>query len=129
MSTIIPNLTKEDVFSINEINAVKAGRRCTEEQLTELITDLNELAEGSIKSFILNDMWKNMTDAQWKNLKKNYIKWQILIQVHTEVYDNSSAMFREDFYTTVRAINENFRLQAEEKVVTTTRKNIKIKNY
>ncbi len=125
----IPTMTKEEIFTTKEINTIIAERKFTlESQLDDEVEHQNVLAKGKIKSFLLGNLYDKVESEQWQDMIKCYIKWQILNQIYTEVHQVAAERFRQDFYETVKAINTNLTIQAEEKVNKNYAKNIRFSN-
>lgn len=125
----IPTLTKEEIFTIKEINTIMTERKFTlESQLDSEVDLLSGMAIGKAKSFILGTLWDKVQDDQWKDLIKCYCKWQILSQIYSTVHQQISEGFKQDFYETTRAINTNLTMQVQEKVIPNYAKNIRFSN-
>ncbi len=125
----IPTMTKEEIFTIKEINTIMTERKFTlESQLDSEVSLLSTMAIGKAKSFILGTLWDRVQEDQWKDLIKCYCKWQILSQVYSEVHQIIADRFKQDFYETTRAINTNLTMQAQEKVNPNYSKNIRFRN-
>lgn len=125
---MIPTLTKEDIFSIKDINTISALRNINETVFDEMVTQLNSDAQGYCKGMILQDYHQYITTEAWRNIIKLYVQWQMMTQGYSEIPQILATNAYNQLNTLLRQMNDNFSMQAKNIVTPNRQSNFRIIN-
>lgn len=125
---MIPTLTKEDIFSIKDINTISTLRNINETVFDEMVTQLNSDAQGYCKGMILQDYHQYITTEAWRNIIKLYVQWQMMTQGYSEIPQILATNAYNQLNTLLRQMNDNFSMQAKNIVTPNRQSNFRIIN-
>lgn len=125
---MIPTLTKEDIFSIKDINTISTLRNLNETAFDEMVTQLNSDAQGYCKGMILQDYHQYITTEAWRNIIKLYVQWQMMTQGYSEIPQILATNAYNQLNTLLKQMNDNFSMQAKNIVTPNRQSNFRIIN-
>lgn len=125
---MVPVLTKEEIFSIKDINTIKVLRNLNDLEFGEFVSQLNLDAQGYCKGMIIQDYHQYISTEAWRNIIKLYVQWQMMTQGHSEVPQILATNAYNQLNTLLRQMNENFSMQAKQQVTPNKSKNFRIYN-
>lgn len=124
----IPTMTKEEIFSYKDINAIKEERGLSDLDFDNLILAWREEAIGFAQGKILVNFYDRIEENTWKNIIKLYSTWNSFSQVYSEVGQILAQRSYEALISLLDSLNSNYRLQAKHEVLPNYGKNIRFVN-
>lgn len=125
---MIPTLTKEEIFSIKDMNTISVIRNIDATAFDEMVAQLNSDAQGYCKGMILQDYHQYITTEAWRNIIKLYVQWQMMTQGYSEIPQILATNAYNQLNTLLRQMNDNFSMQAKNLVTPNRQSNFRIIN-
>ncbi len=125
---MIPTLTKEEIFSIKDMNTISVIRNIDATAFDEMVAQLNSDAQGYCKGMILQDYHQYITTEAWRNIIKLYVQWQMMTQGYSEVPQILATNAYNQLNTLLRQMNDNFSMQAKNIVTPNRQSNFRVIN-
>lgn len=125
---MIPTLTKEEIFSIKDMNTISTIRNIDTTAFDEMVAQLNSDAQGYCKGMILQDYHQYITTEAWRNIIKLYVQWQMMTQGYSEVPQILATNAYNQLNTLLRQMNDNFSMQAKNIVTPNRQSNFRVIN-
>jgi hypothetical protein len=132
MSTTIPVVTKEDIWSEKDLQTIYNERyyndppATQESNLDQQVEDWIVEAQGYVKGSIIESYFKYIDTQTWRIYLKMYCNWQSLNMMYSlgeqELVNNSYLALRDY----VNTMTNNVKAQAELDVIPNKHKNFKV---
>ena len=121
----VPAVTKEEIWSIKDLNTIYNERLISESELDDLVDMWIIDAQGFVKLRIVESFHQYISTDSWRMIIKQFCKWQSLNQIYSvmeqELVQNSYVQLVD----LINALNSNVTKQAELNITPNKNKNIR----
>jgi hypothetical protein len=118
MSTTIPTMTKEEIWSDPEINAILETRDITEAYFDDTLLPIwLNLAVGMVTGAIIETYSQYIDTNTWKYIMTEYCKSVCLEMNYSTELQNSGAVARGNLQVYIMNLRDNIMAQASLKVI------------
>jgi len=124
----IPTVTKEEIWSIKDLNTIYNEREIIASELDDLVTLWITEAQGYIKLKILESYHQYISTEAWRVCIKLYCQWQS----HDQSYSTNQQELSNNFYIkleeTINSLRDNVMEQAKLNAIPNKRNNFTVFN-